>query len=83
MTDRERHRLQGPVRSLRVEWASIDPQTRDWEPPKQGPTFTSIAMDGRKDGSATKERPSRRSIRGSNVEGRTIAYCDPSATSLT
>src|SRR5688572_7320909 len=54
MTDRERHRLHGPVRGMRVEWASIDPQTGDWEPAKQGPAFT-FDRDGRQEGRVRDE----------------------------
>ena len=39
MSDREDAGLRGPVRSVRSEWASIDPQTSDWGPFKQGPTL--------------------------------------------
>ncbi|MGH9236676.1 MAG: hypothetical protein ACRD3G_01445 [Vicinamibacterales bacterium] len=49
MTDRERHHLHGPVSTLCLEWASINPETNDWEPAKQGPTFT-FDRDGRQEG---------------------------------
>lgn len=54
MTDRDRHRLQGPVSSLRIEWTSIDRQTGNSEPAKQGPTFT-FDHDGRQEGRVTDE----------------------------
>ena len=39
MTDRERRQLRGPLRTVTFEFASIDPQTSEWEPMKQGPTL--------------------------------------------
>ncbi len=39
MTDRDDAQLRGPVRSVHSEFASIDPQTNDWGPFRQGPTL--------------------------------------------
>jgi hypothetical protein len=39
---------------MRVEWASIDPQTSDWEPAKHGPTFA-FDRDGRQEGRVRAE----------------------------
>jgi YD repeat-containing protein len=49
MTDVERQRLHGPVHSVRTEWASIDPQTSEWEPFRDGPTLT-YDRNGRQEG---------------------------------
>jgi YD repeat-containing protein len=39
MTDRERHRLHGPVSRMYWECAFVDPQNGDWGPPRPGATF--------------------------------------------
>jgi YD repeat-containing protein len=49
MTDRERYHLHGPVHTLRIEFASIDPRTNDWAPPRQVPVFT-FDRHGRQEG---------------------------------
>ena len=48
MTDRERHGLRGPVRSVRSEHAVFDPKTDDWGPFRQGPTLV-FGADGNRE----------------------------------
>jgi len=49
MTDLERRQLRGPVQSVRTEWASIDPQTSEWGPFRDGPALT-YDRNGRREG---------------------------------
>src|SRR5687767_12985748 len=49
MTDLEDSHLRGQVRTVRIEFASIDPQTNDWGPFKQQPTRV-YDVDGQLEG---------------------------------
>ena len=49
MTDRDRYHLRGKVHTLRIEFASVDPQTNDWASPRQVPVFT-FDRNGRQEG---------------------------------
>ncbi|HEX5109418.1 MAG TPA: hypothetical protein VFV95_13265 [Vicinamibacterales bacterium] len=61
MTDRERARLRGPVRSVRSDHAELDARTNDWGPFRQGQTLV-YDVEGRLTTSeGTGSRKSRRS----------------------
>jgi len=51
MTDRDACQLRGPVHTVRFQYASINLETGDWEPAREGPTLT-FDRDGWLDGRA-------------------------------
>jgi len=63
MTDRERARLRGPVRSVRSDLADLDPRTNDWGPFRQGQTLV-YDVEGRLEGFVWDEGVTTRDGRG-------------------